>query len=140
MHRSGVARASARGQAGRPADLESLVVELYHWTRCSTCRQAREKLAEAGVSTRERDFFAQPLDRAELERLAGMAGGVRRIFSFGSPSFRAMRRAPESFTDAELVALILTEPRLLRRPLATADGRVLVGSREILEGTAADSR
>jgi arsenate reductase len=71
------------------------------------------------------------LTPAELERLAAMAGGVRRIFAFGSPSFKKLGRGPESFSEAELVQLILAEPRYLRRPLAVRDGRVYVGGREV---------
>ena len=37
----------------------------------------------------------------------------------------------ESPSDAELLELILAEPRLLRRPLLVDGERVLVGGREI---------
>ena len=78
-----------------------------------------------------RDFFAQPLSRAELEDLARRAGGIRRLFAFRSPSFKNLGREEGSLTDSELVDLILAEPRLLRRPLLVDGERVLVGRGEI---------
>jgi arsenate reductase-like glutaredoxin family protein len=86
------------------------------------------------VPLAERDFFAQPLSEAEVADLARRAGGIRPIFAFNSPSFKKLQRAPGAFSDGELVALILEEPRLLRRPLAvTTDGRVLVGGKAVSE-------
>ncbi len=82
-----------------------------------------------------RDFFADRLTRAELEELTRAAGGIRPIFAFGSPSFRKLERAPEDFSDAELIDLALAEPRFLRRPLlVTDDGRVLVGGKAVSAG------
>ena len=107
-------------------------MEVYHWASCSTCRAERERLRARGVQTGERDFFAQPLNRAELVDLATKAGGIRRIFSFGSPSFRRLNREPASLSEEEMLDYVLGEPRFLRRPLAVAGGRVLIG-REVGE-------
>lgn len=80
----------------------------------------------------ERDFFKEPFSRAELEELAQAAGGIRPLIAFGGQRFRALGRAPESFTDSELVDLALAEPRFLRRPLALTDeGRVLAGTKAV---------
>ena len=57
---------------------------------------------------------------------------MARIFSFASPSFRKLGRDPKSLDEAEMMDLVLGEPRFLRRPLAIAGDRVLVG-REVGE-------
>lgn len=100
---------------------------LYHWASCSTCRQAREELAGSGRRVELRDFFAEPLSSTELAGLAELAGGVRRIFSFNSPSFRKLGRTAESFADEELMELIAAEPRFLRRPLLVNERAVVIG-------------
>ena len=57
---------------------------------------------------------------------------MRTLFAFGSPSFRRLGRDPEGLTEAEMMDLVLAEPRLLRRPLlVTGDGRVLAGATAI---------
>jgi arsenate reductase-like glutaredoxin family protein len=110
-------------------------VLLYWWPRCSACREARQDLHERGVRPEERDYFAKPLALGELRDLAGVAGGMRALVATGSPSFRRLGRSLDEFTDAQLEALVLAEPRLLRRPLLrTSDRRVLVGARAIREG------
>ncbi len=56
---------------------------------------------------------------------------MRRIFAFNSPSFKRLGRAPAGVPDAELLDLILGEPRLLRRPLLVDGDRVRVGLTEV---------
>lgn len=86
------------------------------------------------MSAEERDFFAHPLTREELDEIARRAGGVRNVFAFNSPSFKKLDRDPASLSDEELSDLILSEPRMLRRPLMlTDDGRVLAGGRAVSE-------
>ena len=56
---------------------------------------------------------------------------MRAIFAFGSPSFKKLGRSAEQLSDAELLELILSEPRLLRRPLLVDGERVLVGGKAV---------
>ena len=105
----------------------SKTVRLYHWASCSSCREARDSLTAAGQRVELRDFFAEPLDSAELLRLTRLAGGPRALFSFHSPSFRKLGRPADSFADEELLELMAAEPRFLRRPLLVDGGRVVIG-------------
>jgi len=73
------------------------------------------------------------LNEGELREIARRAGGVRLIFAFGSPAFKKLERDPEGFSEEELLALALSEPRLLRRPLLVDGDRVLVGGRAVRE-------
>ncbi len=75
----------------------------------------------------ERDFFSAPLTEAELR---GLAEGKRiaDIFSWKSPSFKAMGISPEDLDEDRMVELILAEPRLLRRPIIKIGNALLVGS------------
>ena len=60
---------------------------------------------------------------------------MRGLFAFGSPSYRRLGRDPEGLTEAEMMDLMLAEPRLLRRPLLVTDhGRVLAGAKAIASG------
>ena len=84
------------------------------------------------MRTTERDFFNDAFTRDELEALAQAAGGVRPLLALGSQRFRDLGRAPESYSDSELIEMALVEPRFLRRPLAlTDDGRVLAGAKAV---------
>jgi arsenate reductase-like glutaredoxin family protein len=87
----------------------------------------RASLSQAGVQLEERDFFQDRFSEAELRRLLG-GRPPSQLFAWRSPSFKALGRAPESFTDDELVRLMLQEPRLIRRPLVQAGDRLIIGA------------
>ncbi|MGH7881674.1 MAG: arsenate reductase family protein [Candidatus Dormibacteraceae bacterium] len=106
--------------------------KLYLWTRCSTCRIARQLLFEAGINFEERDWFADPLKGEELDQLAERVGGVQALVAVQSPSFRKLGRQLETISAQELRELVLAEPRLLRRPLLiTHDGMEMSGIKAI---------
>lgn len=101
---------------------------LYHWARCSTCREARRQLSERGIKAQERDLFAEPLSEGELKDLAAGAGGLKVLASTASPAFRARGLALGEWSDPELRSAMLRDPHLLKRPiLRRDDGAVLVG-------------
>ena len=105
-------------------------MRLYFWARCDTCRAAQRLIA--GATVEERDFFRQRFSQDEMEELAAMAGGVRRIFSSSSPSFRKLGRKADDLTEEEMLRLMLEEPRLVRRPLLWDGSRLQVGLAEIV--------
>lgn len=111
---------------------------LYHWARCSTCRQARQRLAQRSRPVEERDVFADPLTESELEDLARRAGGLRVLASTASPAFRAKGLPLEEWSDGELRSAMLQDPHLLKRPiLRRDDGTVLIGLPAITREVAA---
>ena len=80
-----------------------------------------------GVELTERDIFKDPLSAADLLGLAEIRP-LRELFSFRSPSFRKLGINAESVTDDEMLSMMLEEPRLIRRPLVLADGRIIIGN------------
>ena len=50
------------------------------------------------------------------------------IFSWKSPSFKALGLDPSAITDDEMVRLMLEEPRLMRRPIVEAGSELVVGA------------
>lgn len=99
----------------------------YSWRKCSTCRDAQKALDQAGIAVDERDFFADPLSRAEIEDLAA-AAGIDNLFSWRSPSAKPYRESRDSITPDELIDAMLEEPRLIRRPIITSpDAQPIIG-------------
>ena len=54
---------------------------------------------------------------------------VRDFFSMKSPSIAKLGLIPESMSDDEMLDWMLKEPRLLRRPIAVLEGRVVIQPR-----------
>lgn len=99
---------------------------LYVKAGCSTCNRAREALRAWGVSFTERDLFRHPLEEGELRELASLVS-LTALFSTRSPSARARGLLPEALSEAELLAEMLAEPRLIRRPLLRVGQRLVIG-------------
>jgi len=82
----------------------------------------------------ERDFFAAPFTDAELRDLlnavrpAPNQGPAASLFSWKSPSAKHLGLTPQTASDADLLRLMLSEPRLIRRPITRIGDTLIVGA------------
>jgi len=51
----------------------------------------------------------------------------RDALSIKSPAFRALNLDAAKLSDAKIIALMIQEPRLIRRPLIVLDGKPILG-------------
>ncbi len=79
-----------------------------------------------GVELEERDFFKDPLSGEELRALLGDTP-VSDVFSWNSPSFKKLGLDRDTLGDDRLIAMMLEEPRLIKRPLVLVDGNLVQG-------------
>ena len=77
----------------------------------------------------ERDFFKEPFAEEELKALLGGLPASE-LFSWRSPSFKALGLEASSLSEQEMVRLMLQEPRLIRRPITRVGGALVIGSNE----------
>ena len=81
-------------------------------------------LSRTDADVEERDFFSDPFFEDELRTLLGESPPSD-YFSWNSPSRRKLGIDRDTTSEDELVALMLQEPRLIRRPLIEIDGELL---------------
>ena len=86
----------------------------------------RAWLHENSIPLSERDFFHDPFTETELRNLLGDAP-VLDIFSYRSPSFKALGLSADILDDSTLIRLMLSEPRLIRRPIIKTSERLIIG-------------
>ena len=79
-----------------------------------------------GVELEERDFFKDPLSEGELRALL-RGEQVSDVFSWNSPSFKKLGLDKDTLDDDRLIAMMLEEPRLIKRPLVLVDGSLVQG-------------
>ena len=79
-----------------------------------------------GVELEERDFFKDPLSEEELRALL-RGQQVSVVFSWNSPSFKKLGLDRDTLDDDRLIAMMLEEPRLIKRPLVLVDGSLVQG-------------
>lgn len=104
-------------------------VTLYTKSGCSTCQKAKQFLMRQGIHYTERDFFKHPFSEQELRAIIAHKP-LDEIFSFRSPSVKALGLAEKQLSTEEMLTHMLREPRLIRRPLLTAGEAVVVGFSE----------
>ena len=100
----------------------------YWWKSCSQCRDTRAALVAGGADIADRDFFKDPFTREELQNLAGSMG-LATIFNPKSPSVKKLGLDPATMTDEQMLAEMIREPRLIKRPLVVVEGKLHIQPR-----------
>ncbi len=98
----------------------------------------KASLSQDGVALNERDFFKDGFTEQELRALLGDTP-VADVFSWRSPSARKLGVDKASTPDDELIRLMVGEPRLIRRPLISVGGRLIVGANKRAMSALADA-
>lgn len=98
---------------------------LWMKSSCSTCRNAKAKLAELGVEVEVRDYFKAPLDAAELERL--LPSDPAPMLGTKSPKYKELGLKDRTLSKAEAIALMVQDNNLLKRPILVHPKGAVIG-------------
>lgn len=82
---------------------------------------------QRGVQFEERDFFQTPFSREEIEGLLH-GRSPREMFNARSLEVKKRGLMVDKLSEAELLALMREEPRLIKRPIVTIDDRTYFGA------------
>ena len=105
-------------------------VTVYTYANCSTCRDAVKWLRAQGVAFVEKPIRETPPSVGELQRMLGYQDGrLRRLFNTSGQEYRALGLSDKlpAMTEAEALALLAGNGRLVKRPFALGDTFGLVG-------------
>ena len=100
---------------------------LYGIRNCDTVKKARTWLDDRGVTYDFHDYKAAGIDRA---RLAGWAKtvGWEKLLNRSGTTFRKLPEAEKAGIDeAKALALMETQPSLIKRPVLERGGEIVVG-------------
>lgn len=98
---------------------------LWMKSSCTTCRNAKAKLAALGIEVEIRDYFKTPLEAAELERLLPADPGP--MLGTKSPKFKELGLKDRRLTRAEAIALMVLDNNLLKRPILVHAKGLIIG-------------
>jgi arsenate reductase len=114
--------------------LDSIVtfpaVTIYTYSNCSTCRDAVKWLRAQGVAFVEKPIREMPPSVAELKRMLEFQNGsLRQLFNSSGQDYRALGLADKlpAMTEAESLALLAGNGRLVKRPFVLGETFGLVG-------------
>jgi len=105
-------------------------VHVYQYPKCSTCRKALKWLEQHGVEHTQSDLVAQPIALAKLRDLHARSGlALARLFNTSGESYRSggFKERLKRMSEAEALAALAADGKLVKRPIVDAGKIVLVG-------------
>jgi arsenate reductase (glutaredoxin) len=105
-------------------------MEIWVNPACSKCQAATQALDEAGVAYTVRRYLDEPPTRMELEAVLARLGlEPWHITRLGEPEAAVVQALPRTEeARAEWLEALVDHPRLIQRPIITADdGTAVVG-------------
>ncbi|HEV7321919.1 MAG TPA: ArsC family reductase [Ensifer sp.] len=104
-----------------------MTVTIFGIKNCDTMKKARTWLDGRGIAYRFHDYKAEGIDRAHLERWCNEAGWET-VLNRSGTTFRKLDDADRQDLDQEkAIALMLSQPSMIKRPVLEADGNLLIG-------------
>lgn len=101
-------------------------VIFYGKSTCGGNARQRAQLRASGHEVEERDLFAHPWTAASLLAFLGALPPVQ-WFNRSAVRVKSGEVDPDALGAEAALALLLADPRLIRRPLLEIEGRLIVG-------------
>jgi len=109
------------------------MLKFYGYKQCGTCRKAEQFLKQAGVAYEFVDITEQPPSAVELTEIVARAHvPLNKLFNTSGVQYRELKikdRLP-ALSRREILALLASNGRLIKRPLLTDGERATVGFNE----------
>ena len=108
-------------------------VTVYHYSKCSTCREALKALRSKGYQLELIEIFDQPPNEKELAELIRKSGlPAQKFMNTSGEVYKemALKDKVKTMSDVDKVKLMSANGRLIKRPIVTDGSKVTVGFRE----------
>jgi arsenate reductase len=106
------------------------MLRVYQYPKCSTCRNALRWLDDHGTSYEKIDITSSPPDRELLREILARTGlPVAKLFNTSGQSYRAgnFKKRLETLSEADAIAALAEDGKLIKRPILVSPKVVLVG-------------
>jgi len=103
-------------------------IKIYHNPRCSKSRQTLQLLNDRAIEPEIIEYLKTPPSAEELADLLQKLGmGPRELMRKKEAEYQDSGADNPDLSDAQLIELMIANPRLIERPIVTKDGRVAIG-------------
>ncbi|MEG1615978.1 MAG: arsenate reductase family protein [Bacteroidales bacterium] len=103
------------------------------YAKCGTCQKAAKWLKANGIEVESRDIITQNPTREELERwIPASSLPVNKFFNTSGVRYKELqlKEVVKSAPSEELIKLLASEGKLVKRPVLVVGEKVLVGFKE----------
>lgn len=103
------------------------------YPKCTTCRKAKKFLQENNVAFDDRDITVENPTVEELEKWITLSGlEIKKFFNTSGVLYREMNLKDKikDMSREEMIKLLATDGKLVKRPLLICEDKVLVGFKE----------
>ena len=108
----------------------AMSMTVYQYPKCSTCRKALKWLDAHGVKYQAIDLVADPPSKETLRDLHARSGlPIARFFNTSGESYRAgnFKAKLATLSEADALAALARDGKLIKRPIVDTGRKVLVG-------------
>lgn len=108
-------------------------LQLYGYSKCGTCRDALKSLKAKGYELQMIEVFENPPTAKQLKAWMEASGlPIQRFFNVSGEVYREMQLKDKlpSMSEDEKLALLASNGRLIKRPIAFEESKVTVGFKE----------
>jgi arsenate reductase len=106
-----------------------MAITVFHYPQCSTCKKALKWLDERGIAHTRVHIVEQPPSKAQLKGALDEGIPLRSLFNTSGVSYRTgnFKQKLATMTDAQALASLHADGKLIKRPFLVADDIYLVG-------------
>jgi LysR family glycine cleavage system transcriptional activator len=124
---SGEEAVSGAQQTKEGNAMKAKAVTIYGIKNCDTMKKARAWLDDRGVAYEFHDYKTAGIERGQIEAWAREAGWETLLNRAGTTFRKLPEKDREGLTEKKAIALMVSQPSMIKRPVLDAGGRLLVG-------------
>jgi arsenate reductase len=103
-------------------------ITIYHNPRCSKSRATLALLEEHGHSPKVVEYLETPPQADHLAGILDMLGiTASQLLRRGEHAFRDLDLGRAEVSDEEIIAAMVSHPKLIERPIVVCEGRARIG-------------
>ncbi|WP_163832963.1 arsenate reductase (glutaredoxin) [Spartinivicinus ruber] len=103
-------------------------VTIYHNPRCSKSRQTLQRIEDKNITPEIIRYLETPPSKAELKKILKLLGiSAKELVRTGEAEYKALAIDLETATEDQLITAMIKHPKLIQRPIVTANGKAVLG-------------
>lgn len=113
------------------------MITFYGYKKCATCRKAEKALEAKGIPYTFCDITEAPPSKTALAKILAQSGvPLKKLFNTSGEQYKALNIKDKlpTLTEAQALALLAGNGRLIKRPLVTDGAKATVGYDEAVFG------